>query len=594
MVQLFQHSNSKLLSTLGLGLLLPLVPACGAGDGDATPPTYHQDIAPILSENCSSCHSPSGMQPDLLFDDADSAAAMSMPIKGSVLSGAMPPFYAKETEDCPNPWGFHNDPSLSEEQKQLISDWADAGAPAGDPATAAPLPPPVTTELAAPDLTLEPPVGYTTSVIGAVEDEFVCFSLDPELEEQHWLEAFQVVPDDLRVVHHVLVGVDLDGASADLADENGIYPCFGGFGIPATFIGGWVPSASPTVLPAHSAMRVPAGARLVMQMHYHLTSEPVQDATGLAIRWADEAPVREAYVSLLGNENEPFDDGTGLLPGPSDAGGVEFRIPAGAGDHTETIVYDDTSDEGIPLEVFLVGNHMHYVGTDMRMWLERDSGAPADVEAEACLVHTPDWDFDWQQFYFYDASNGNAPVIYPGDALWLRCEYDNRLSNPGVAKALAEAGLDAPIDVYLGEGSLDEMCIGILGVTPQLTLTTQGQTHRGDTEIQVESAGLNINAPCLGFTSLALSGNSVRGLAACGLDTLGTLITLQFEIEGTTTAEGGASGTLTASTLDGLSIGTLPWSGSYQDGNVTIPIDITAPVSGSEVSFLGTLRASAD
>ena len=56
---------------------------------------------------------------------------------------------------------------------------------------------------------------------GEVEDEFICFTIDPGLSEAQWLEAFQVIPDDLAVVHHVLVGIDHEGTSADLANSDG-------------------------------------------------------------------------------------------------------------------------------------------------------------------------------------------------------------------------------------------------------------------------------------------------------------------------------------------------------------------------------------
>ncbi|WP_146155932.1 hypothetical protein [Enhygromyxa salina] len=38
------------------------------------------------------------------------------------------------------------------------------------------------------------------------------------------------------------------------------------------------------------------------------------------------------------------------------------------------------------------------------------------------------------------------------------------LGSEGVAAALAEQGLDAPVDVYLGEETLDEMCLGVFGI----------------------------------------------------------------------------------------------------------------------------------
>lgn len=49
----------------------------------------------------------------------------------------------------------------------------------------------------------------------------------------------------------------------------------------------------------------------------------------------------------------------------------------------------------------------------------------------------------------------------------MQCEYDNTLDNPGVRRALDDAGLEVPVNVGLGEGSLDEMCVGIFGVVYQ-------------------------------------------------------------------------------------------------------------------------------
>jgi len=53
--------------------------------------------------------------------------------------------------------------------------------------------------------------------------------------------------------------------------------------------------------------------------------------------------------------------------------------------------------------------------------------------------------------------------------LTLDCTFDNRMNNPHLAAALADQGLDAPIDVYLGEQTLDEMCLGVFGVATPYT-----------------------------------------------------------------------------------------------------------------------------
>lgn len=55
-------------------------------------------------------------------------------------------------------------------------------------------------------------------------------------------------------------------------------------------------------------------------------------------------------------------------------------------------------------------------------------------------------------------------MALPGDYLYLRCTYDNSMSNPYVVEALAQQRLDAPVPVFLGEETLDEMCLGVFGV----------------------------------------------------------------------------------------------------------------------------------
>jgi hypothetical protein len=49
----------------------------------------------------------------------------------------------------------------------------------------------------------------------------------------------------------------------------------------------------------------------------------------------------------------------------------------------------------------------------------------------------------------------------------MRCTYDNTLENPGVVRALGDAGETDPVDVYLGETTLDEMCLGVFGIVYQ-------------------------------------------------------------------------------------------------------------------------------
>jgi hypothetical protein len=102
---------------------------------------------------------------------------------------------------------------------------------------------------------------------------------------------------------------------------------------------------------------------------------------------------------------------------------------------------------------------MHYVGRGMRITLEHESG---DSE---CLIETPAWDFNWQRGYAYDATYDQLPTMLGGDTLRMRCDYDNSMDNRFVVQALDDQGLSEPVDVPLGEDTLNEMCLGAFGIT---------------------------------------------------------------------------------------------------------------------------------
>ena len=46
----------------------------------------------------------------------------------------------------------------------------------------------------------------------------------------------------------------------------------------------------------------------------------------------------------------------------------------------------------------------------------------------------------------------------------MTCQYDNTTDNPKVREALTEQGLSEPVDIYLGESTLDEMCLAVAAI----------------------------------------------------------------------------------------------------------------------------------
>jgi len=410
---------------------------------------WHENIAPLVVPSCVGCHREGGIAP-FSFETYEGTAPLAEAIVAAVESGSMPPFAVGETDECQPKHGWKDDLRLSDDDKQMLRDWAADGAPEGDAALAAEIPAVPETTLEDADQSLR--MRGSTTIDGS-DDQFVCYSLDPELTEDGFIEAIQVVPGNDKIVHHVLIYVDDSGDSAELADKDGAFDCSGG-SLSGNLVGAWAPGALPNRMPPDAGMLIPAGARLVMNVHYHPTgiAAEVDDATGIDIDWTDERPFFAARLNLVGNAGEAEE----LQPGPNDENGVEFFIPAGEEAHTESMRF--VVPDGFPqLRVFSVGTHMHYAGVDMIFGVERPNG---DNE---CLIQTPTYQFQWQRSYTYDADINLVPRLESGDTLTMRCTYNNTMGNPSLAESLQQAGKDAPEDIYLGDETNDEMCLGVVG-----------------------------------------------------------------------------------------------------------------------------------
>lgn len=421
--------------------------------GEALRPNWHEDIAPLTAVNCQSCHVPGGIAP-FSMTSYEEVKPWAPVMAASVMDATMPPWHAVETDECQPPFAFKHDARLSDEEKALFADWAAAGAPEGDPKLAAPLPEPPSLDLAGATKTVLSAAKVDLPPAGTIRDYFHCLSIDPGNAESVYLDGIQVIAGNRGVVHHVLIYVDANGESASW--PGGIKKnCGGGAGINGNvqLIGGWVPGGLPIETPTDVASEVPPGTRLIMNVHYHAAATAQTDSgTGLALRWKTTKPKWGSLFQLIG------DPGVGTpLTG-------NLMIPAGEKDHVEEYEYT-VGDNGltfpdiVDVRLWAALNHMHKVGVDLRVTLEdRDTGD------ETCLLQTPRWDFNWQRSYAYDTPITSAQRVRVGDKIHVRCTYDNTLDNPGVQAMLAEVGLDAPVDVTLGEGTLNEMCLTGLGV----------------------------------------------------------------------------------------------------------------------------------
>ena len=97
--------------------------------------TWSKEISRIVNQRCVGCHRPEGAAAAVRLDNYEMARPWAKAIQEEVLTRRMPPWGAvKGFGD------FSPDHGLTQEELILIAEWAEGGAPEGDPNLAPPLP----------------------------------------------------------------------------------------------------------------------------------------------------------------------------------------------------------------------------------------------------------------------------------------------------------------------------------------------------------------------------------------------------------------------------------------------------------------------
>jgi hypothetical protein len=392
-------------------------------------------VAPLLREKCASCHVEGGIAPFTLGSYAE-VFEMRTAIKAAVTMRMMPPWLA--SQDCTE---YKHDRSLSDEQIALISRWVDEGAVEGNPADAPAAANPSQGGLSRVDLKLTMPVDYSPQ---QRPDDYRCFILDWPETAVRYVTGFGAAPGRASIVHHVIAFVakpeEVAGYQAlDDREAGPGYTCFGGPGGNSgrvAWLGSWAPGGEGSDYPAGTGIRVDPGSKIILQVHYNLSS---------AVSAADRSSVSLSVAQSV--QKEAF-----MLPWANPAwlnGGMS--IPAGQSDVRyrfgfDLIPYLSRITGGVfrdnePITVHAAGLHMHTLGKWALAEIERKTGE------RDCMLHIPRWDFHWQNGY----ELAQSKVLRAGDRLAVECHWDNSL--PGAQ------------NVSWGEGTSDEMCLGIFYLT---------------------------------------------------------------------------------------------------------------------------------
>ena len=392
--------------------------------------TYSREVSRILQSKCQQCHRPGDIAPMslLTYDDAVNYAD---DIKRVVDQGIMPPW--KPSEGAEKFKGAFN---LSDQEKTDLLAWLANGTPLGDPAD---MPEPTAPKgdwvLGDPDLVLKMPQAFTPA---RGKDVYRCFVLPTGIEEDKWVTAIDILPGNRKEVHHVILYLDSTDQTEklDAADPEPGYDCYGGPGFALSgnllnvlvngyALGGWAPGARPERLPTGIGMKLGKNVRIVMQVHYNTLLRAGEDQTSIGLYFSQEPIKKQLFYLPVVN--------------------TSFKIPAGNASYVAKAQFPVVP--GLEMQVINVFPHMHLLGTKIEV--------ESEIRGEkANLITINNWDFNWQGAYTF-----NEAIPMPAFGLLnLRCTFDNSINNP--------KNPNNPLkDVRWGEGTTDEMCLALLGVT---------------------------------------------------------------------------------------------------------------------------------
>lgn len=378
--------------------------------------TYHERISRIVQTRCETCHRDGGSAPFALttYDQVKRKKGM---IEWVVEDRIMPPWYAAPGT---GPWA--NDTGLTDQEREDLLTWINAGTPEGDAAHA-----PVTRTwtngwtIGEPDLVVQLPEAVPVPAEGVVDYQYLYAPTG--LTEDKWVRAVEIRAGAQEVVHHVLAFVEgpdvlerlqQGDRSARREFQDGI----------SGFFASTVPGQAGITFPEGAGKLLPAGSWIKFQMHYTPNGTATTDRSEIGFVFADEPTAVEVKTTSAIN--------------------LELAIPPYEFDHEVKAEYRFPEAASI-LSLF---PHTHLRGNRFRIDLTYPDG-----EEEELLV-VPFYDFNWQLNY-----DLQTPKEVPaGTRLKATAWFDNSKENP--------ANPDPSAWVRFGEQTFEEMMIAYVNWVP--------------------------------------------------------------------------------------------------------------------------------
>ena len=372
----------------------------------ATNPDYATEIAPIIAEQCASCHREGGIGP-FAMDSHLMLQGWSPMIREVLLTKRMPP-----TQVDPYIGHFSNARYISDTDLQRLVHWIDAGAPRGgadtDPLTQLQFPDRREWQLGEPDFIVKAPA-HEIPATGVLD--YINVEVELPFEEDKWIRAVQYIAGDEAVLHHLLSYVTAPREAVQ--EESPV-----AVNASTRFLEGYAPGKVDAItFPQNTGVYIPQGHNLSMQFHYTANGRATVDETLLGLYMHDDPPAYENFTESV----------SGM-----------FRIPPFAGNHAASAEYVFAED----VVVTGLRPHMHFRGKDMKLSAELPDGSITE------LLSVPNYSYAWQPTYVLE-----EPVNLPaGTMVHVTGTFDNSEHNP--------ANPDPSKELTFGLQSWDEMFIG--------------------------------------------------------------------------------------------------------------------------------------
>jgi hypothetical protein len=410
-------------------------------------PTFAKDVAPILYNNCTSCHRAGEMAPMSLIT-YDEVRPWARSIRENVRNGVMPPWHV----DAPA-GKFVNDRRLTDDEKDTIVRWVNGGSPKGNLADLPPVPEYQRGwSIGTPDAIVRMATPFRVPSEGEVEYQY--FEAPTNLTEDRWVQAMEIRPGSRQHVHHILVYArepnptprppvlrPIAYPAPPPRDKNAVGPAgqqpqsssTQGVGRRGPLFASTAPGTNATVLTPGTAMMLKAGSILTFQIHYTTNGQAGTDVSMIGFKFAKEPPAIEVRATAMINNR--------------------FAIPPGASDHSVPAGLEALAD----ITIYRLAPHTHLRG---KSWQHKVTYPDGRTET---VLSVPRYDFNWQTDYVFV-----EPLKLPkGSKLESMAVYDNSKAN--------KANPDPKAEVRWGDQTWEEMQYTAVTYSVDATGTTAQQ-----------------------------------------------------------------------------------------------------------------------